>query len=217
MDMLKTYKLKPRRVLHTSYAATIILLILSFPVWGVWTELGKPSLGHGSSSIGDLRWKLVLAMEWNEPVDLGKNVEFITYDGVDALVRTIIGSGAFNSDETIIAVTHVVFNRVRQGGFGGNSIRDVVLSSNSGKTGSSLTEFPSWHYKNKRIDVLSISKNSNLYKRVFSIVRDTILGRYDDNTNGAVYYMVKGEPVNKFCRNEESNIKIQNYIFCGNA
>lgn len=214
--MLEISRRKTSGKTSTAILAVVGFLVLAPVSWGIWSELGRPQLlsDETTKPIRDFTWRMYLSWEINEPVDLGPNVEFIASDGVDALVRTIIGEKVYEDERTIVAIAHVVFNRVRHGGFGGNTIRSVLLQSGGERTGSSTKEFQTWHYTDTRINNLSISQKSEIYKRVFAVVKDTILGRYPDNTGGALYYSSKGSVASLNCSDGNARVIIGKYSFC---
>jgi len=159
-------------------------------------------------------WRAQLAMGWNEPIDIAVN-----QNDVDILVRTIIGEAGNQPIAGQIAVAHVVFNRVRIGNYGGRTIRDVVLWKYKRPDGSMLWQFKTWMNKDRRIQLLSIAKTSPQYIKVFELVRDTILGRYPDNTKGALYYLEPKIAMDKYgelphCWDELTRVRIGDHVFC---
>jgi spore germination cell wall hydrolase CwlJ-like protein len=98
---------------------------------------------------------------------------------VDAMVRTVIGEAGGESPEGQAAVAHVIMNRLKKGGFGGESIKDVVTAPHQFEAVS-------------RGIADKIDKNSKQYQEVLNnIVLPLLRGELQDVTGGATNFINK--------------------------
>jgi hypothetical protein len=96
----------------------------------------------------------------------------------DFMVRTIIGEAGNQPPLGQAAVASVILNRVRDGGYGGASARDVVLAPN---------QFEAWSAHPDELN--SIPVNSPAYQNAAKIVDGVLSGQTPDPTGGATYFM----------------------------
>ena len=98
---------------------------------------------------------------------------------VDAMVRTVIGEAGGESPEGQAAVAHVIMNRLKKGGFGGENIKDVVTAPHQFEAVS-------------RGIADKIDKNSKQYQEVLNnIVLPLLRGELQDVTGGATNFINK--------------------------
>ena len=100
-------------------------------------------------------------------------------EDVDAMVRTIIGEAGGEPVEGQAAVGHVIMNRLKKGGFGGENIKDIVTAPHQFEAISrGLAD---------RID-----PNSKQYQEVLNkVVLPLLRGEFDDVTGGATNFINK--------------------------
>ena len=98
---------------------------------------------------------------------------------VDAMVRTIIGEAGGESPEGQAAVGHVIMNRLMKGGFGGDSIKDIVTAPHQFEAVSrGLAD---------RVD----SKSKQYQEVLNNIVLPLLRGELKDVTGGATNFINK--------------------------
>ncbi|HEX5508913.1 MAG TPA: cell wall hydrolase [Pseudolabrys sp.] len=96
----------------------------------------------------------------------------------DLVIRTVIGEAGNQPSVGQAAVASVILNRMRDGGFGGPSARNIVLAPN---------QFEAWSARPKELQ--SIPDTSPIYKNVGNIVDQVFSGKTKDPTGGATYFM----------------------------
>ena len=98
---------------------------------------------------------------------------------LDLLIRTMYGEAAGESPQGQAAVAHVILNRTRQPGYGGSSVRDVVMAPK---------QFEPWGNPDARRRMLSLDPSSPKYQELARIALGVAEGTIPDPTGGATHF-----------------------------
>lgn len=102
---------------------------------------------------------------------------------VDVLARTIWGEARGDGAAGMAAVAAVIMNRVRRGGWWGNSVRDVCLKP---------YQFSAWNtFDPNRLRMLNVDGNDQAFAVALEIARAAVSGSLPDPTGGATHYHAK--------------------------
>lgn len=96
---------------------------------------------------------------------------------LDMLTRTILGEAGNQSPVGQAAVAHVILNRVKDGGYGGDNPTSVVLAP---------SQFESWGTRTK--ELATIPRTSPEYQSALAIAKGVAAGDIPDPTSGATHY-----------------------------
>lgn len=167
------------------------LAILGVAVVGLTLELSKPEskLGWGLRS----SYNIIIPPRYAvDPVIEQLKRLRIDESDIDIMVRTVIGEAAREPDEGKIAVAWVILTRAMHNTtwYGGNSVTRVSLhQSTRQRNGKTVTTWQFEPWMSRRLYLWTISKNSELYKHVRSLVVGCINGTHADPTDGATHFL----------------------------
>lgn len=103
---------------------------------------------------------------------------------IDVVARTVYGEARGEPNLGKTAVAHVILNRVKHGGWWGNTIQRVCLKK---------YQFSCWLKDDPNLPkILAVDASDSVFGTCLSIAEDAILGRSCDPTNGADSYLVTG-------------------------
>jgi conjugal transfer mating pair stabilization protein TraG len=139
------------------------------------------------------------------------------------MIQTIAGEAGNQPPLGQAAIAHVIFNRVADGGYGGNSVQDVVNAPV--KPGSAFKQFSMWNApaQGGNAATTGLNPNSPDYAKIGSIVDQVYNGAIPDPTNGAThYYAPQGMPGGRPppwapALAAQNQVKIGNQIFVGGS
>ena len=94
---------------------------------------------------------------------------------LDWLIRTVYGEAANEDTTGQRAVAAVIGNRMRQGTYGGNTVRDVVLAP---------SQFEPWGNASARARMVGLRSGSPEYQAI----QNAVLTMQDDPTGGATHF-----------------------------
>ncbi|MGE5477060.1 MAG: cell wall hydrolase [Bacteroidales bacterium] len=122
----------------------------------------------------------------------------------DILARTLWGEARGESVRGIEAVAAVVVNRVRRGGWWGNSVETVCRKP---------MQFSCWNAGDpNRAKLEQVDESDRQFRICLRIARRAIAGSVDDPTGGATHYHVRGLlPV--WARGRDPSAEIGNHLF----
>jgi spore germination cell wall hydrolase CwlJ-like protein len=122
----------------------------------------------------------------------------------DILARTLWGEARGESVRGIEAVAAVVVNRVRRGGWWGNSVETVCRKP---------MQFSCWNAGDpNRAKLEQVDESDRQFRICLRIARRAIAGRVDDPTGGATHYHVRGL-LPAWAREREPSAEIGNHLF----
>jgi hypothetical protein len=101
----------------------------------------------------------------------------------DFAIRTMLGEEG--SPEGMAGVASTILNRAQNGGYGGNSLKSVVLSHQTGPRGT-VWQFEPWGSRSS--ELLSIPTNSPRYQQAANIFDGVASGEIPDFTGGATHF-----------------------------
>ena len=105
----------------------------------------------------------------------------MTEDQADYMARTLYGEARGEGARGMQAVANVIMNRVKQGGWYGASIKDVVLKP---------YQFSCWNENDVNRTII-LNANSAQLATARSIAKRVISGELPDITGGATHYHAK--------------------------
>jgi len=114
------------------------------------------------------------------------------------MIQTIAGEAGREPPLGQAALAHVIFNRVADGGYGGDTVQDVVNAPV--KPGSAFKQFTMWNApaQGGNAAKTNLDPNSPDYARIGNIVDQVYNGVIPDPTNGATHYFAQGSlPANR--------------------
>lgn len=112
-----------------------------------------------------------------------------TPEDVDLLARVMLGEAGGEGATGMAAVAHNVLNRAIDGGFGGRSIKGVVMKQGAYSSMNAKTGYIGGEGANSLVDT---DKNSSAYQKAVQIAQQVLSGHHVDPTNGASHFVVKG-------------------------
>lgn len=150
------------------------------------------------------------------PGKVRPTVEGYTDDDVDLMTRAVLGEAAGEGDTGMAAVAHNILNRTIDGGFGGRSIRGVVMKPGQYSAFNGETGYVGGEGKN---NLINMDKNSAAYQHARQIVQHVLSGNNVDPTNGSTHYVAAGVNPNWKASVEAqgNNTQIGNHYFMGKA
>lgn len=116
-------------------------------------------------------------------------VEGYSDDDVDLMTRAVLGEAAGEGATGQAAVAHNILNRVIDGGYGGRSIRGVVLKKGQYSAFNAETGYIGGKGAN---NLINMDKNSAAYQSARQTVMNVLSGHHVDPTNGATHYVAGG-------------------------
>ncbi|MGE5515311.1 MAG: cell wall hydrolase [Bacteroidota bacterium] len=122
----------------------------------------------------------------------------------DILARTLWGEARGETVRGIEAVSAVVMNRVRRGGWWGNTVETVCLKP---------LQFSCWNPSDpNRVKLERVDEDDRQFRVCLRIARRAIAGSVDDPTNGATHYHVRGL-LPAWSRDRTPSAEIGNHLF----
>ena len=120
------------------------------------------------------------------------------------LAKTIYGEARGESRKGKQAVCHVILNRVKKGGWWGNTIEKVCRKK---------YQFSCWNENDpnkEKLDNLTLSDMD--YLSCIAVAAECLTGELIDNTHHCTHYHVKGlEP--SWAAQETPDVEIDNHVF----
>ena len=103
---------------------------------------------------------------------------------IDILTRTIWGEARGEGEEGMLAVGHVILNRVARGGWWGNSVTEVCKKP---------YQFSCWNTGDpNRLEMMSLNVEDVSMRECHWAALTVILGKHRDNTEGSCHYHTHG-------------------------
>jgi spore germination cell wall hydrolase CwlJ-like protein len=138
-------------------------------------------------------------------------------DDIDLMTRAVLGEAAGEGVTGQAAVAHNILNRVIDGGFGGRSIKGVVLKKGQYSAFNKETGYIGGKGSN---DLINMDPNSAAYQNARQTVMHVLSGHNVDPTNGSTHYVTAGlKPDWRTSVEMQSNgaVRIGNHEFMGKA
>ena len=120
------------------------------------------------------------------------------------LAKTMYGEARGESDTGKQAVCHVILNRVKKGGWWGDTIEKVCRKR---------YQFSCWNENDPNKEKLEkLTLDNTGYLICIGIASGCLAGKLKDNTNGSTHYHVKDlQPA--WSAGEEPEVIIENHVF----
>lgn len=122
----------------------------------------------------------------------------------DILARTLWGEARGEPVRGIEAVAAVVMNRVRHGGWWGNSVETVCRKP---------MQFSCWNPTDpNRAKLERVNEEDRIFRVCIRVARRAIAGSVDDPTRGATHYHIRGL-LPAWAHGHEPSSEIGNHLF----